>query len=357
MTVQVQTASRSLGGIKPACEALGVSRATYYRHVKPRAQRPRPAPPRKLDMPERGAVLEVLNSERFADQAPAQVHATLLEQGQYLCSVRTMYRVLEENQLVKERRNQLNRPHYTKPELLANAPNELWSWDITKLKGPAKWNYYYLYVILDVFSRYVVGWMLAERESAQLAKRLIAETCDKEHIPADQLTLHADRGSSMKSKLVAQLLADLSVTKTHSRPSVSNDNPYSESQFKTMKYRPDFPQRFGSQQDALAFCRRFFDWYNNEHHHSALRFLTPAQVHRGEAETILARRQTTLDAAHAAHPERFPNGAPRVPGLPREVWINPPQSEDPTEPSSSSDALVRQTTRIEHEPLIALTSN
>lgn len=325
MTTQIVAAAETLGGTKQACDALGLSRATYYRQLQPRPVRQRKQPPRALGEDERAQVLETLNSERFVDQSPAEVSATLIEEGKYLCSLRTMYRVLAAHHQTRERRNQLRHPCYTKPELLATGPNELWSWDITKLKGPAKWNYFYLYVILDVFSRYVVGWMLADRESAQLAKRLIAETCTRQSISENQLTLHADRGSSMKSKLVAQLLADLSVTKTHSRPHVSNDNPFSESHFKTMKYRPDFPSRFGSREDATSFCRGFFDWYNNAHHHSGLHFLTPAQVHQGQASAILARRQATLDRAYAEHPERFPNGAPRVPNLPKEVWINPPK--------------------------------
>jgi putative transposase len=324
VTSRVIEAAAALGGTKQACEALAVARSTYYRQRQPRPQRKRPQPTRALGDEAQAAILETLNSERFVDQSPAQVYATLLDAGEYLCSSRTMYRILEQNQQNRERRDQLRHPQYAKPELLATAPNELWSWDITKLKGPGKWNYFHLYVILDVFSRYVVGWMLAERESAQLAKRLIAETCDKENIRNNQLTLHADRGSAMKSKLVAQLLADLSVTKTHSRPHVSNDNPFSESQFKTMKYRPEFPSRFGSREDALSFCRPFFEWYNNEHHHSGLRFLTPQQVHRGQADIILARRQAALDAAYKKHPERFPNGAPRTLNIPEAVWINPP---------------------------------
>ena len=355
MTEQVQYAASELGGTKAACDALGVSRATYYRQRKPKTKPPRPAPARKLSDTERAIVLETLNSDRFVDQAPAQVHASLLEDGQYLCSTRTMYRILEENEQVKERRNQLRHPHYEKPELLATAPNELWSWDITKLRGPVKWTYYYLYVILDVFSRYVVGWMLAESESAQLARRLIEETCDKESVTPGQLILHADRGSAMKSKLVAQLLGDLGVTKTHSRPHVSDDNPFSESNFKTLKYRPDFPTRFGSMEDALQFCRRFFEWYNERHHHSGIHFLTPAQVHHGEASTVLANRQATLNAAYAAHPERFPHGPPRVRQLASEVWINPPQSA--IHQRETSNVLVRSTTRLNHEALISRPTN
>ena len=272
---------------------------------------------------------EVLNSERFQDCAPRQVYATLLDEATYLCSWRTMYRILAHSDQVRERRNQLRHPSYTKPELLATKPRELWSWDITKLKGPAKWTYYYLYVILDVFSRYVVGWMISERETAELAETFIAETCAKERICPDHLTLHADRGSAMTSKSVAQMLADLGVSKTHSRPHVSNDNPYSESQFKTMKYRPDFPAQFGSLADARAWARPFFEWYNQEHYHSGIGLLTPAMVHYGQAVEKIAAREQVLLAAHEAHPERFVRGIPKPPALPTAVWINPPSVTEP----------------------------
>lgn len=268
-------------------------------------------------------MLTMLNSERFVNVAPAEVYATLLDEGAYLCSTRTMYRVLNAEEQVRERRAQLRHPNYSRPELLATAPNQLWSWDITKLKGPAKWTYYHLYVVMDVFSRYVVGWTLAERESAALASRLLAESIGKQDLNSTELTVHADRGTSMRSKRVAQLLADLGVTKTHSRPYTSNDNPYSEAQFRTMKYRPDFPKQFGSIEDGLAFCRPFFHWYNREHRHHGIALLTPAQVHHGQSESVLADRQRALDAAWVAHPERFPR-PPRVPRLRREVWINPP---------------------------------
>ncbi len=265
-----------------------------------------------------------MHCERFVDKAPAQVWATLLDEGTYLCSIRTMYRILEEHGEVRERRNQRRHPNYTKPELLAEAPNQVWSWDITKLRGPVKWTYYYLYVILDIFSRYVVGWMLAHRESAALAQRLIAESCRKQDIEPDQLTLHADRGSSMRSKPVALLLADLGVTKTHSRPYVSNDNPYSESQFKTMKYCPQFPSRFGSAEDGRLFCGGFFDYYNYEHRHSGIGFMTPADVHYGRAEQLTTARRQILLEAHRTHPERFVRGTPQPPVLPPQAWINPP---------------------------------
>ena len=235
-------------------------------------------------------MLEVLHEPRFADLAPSEVYATLLGEKRYLCSERTMYRVLAENAEVRERRNQLRHPAYTVPELLATRPNELWSWDITKLLGPAKWTYYYLYTILDVFSRYAVGWMVAYRESARLAERLIEETCRRQGILPGQLTIHADRGSSMTSKPVALLLADLGVTKTHSRPHVSNDNPFSEAQFKTLKYRPDFPERFGSIEHARVHCGDFFPWYNPKHHHAGLGYLTPYEVHYGLAEDVIAQR-------------------------------------------------------------------
>ena len=268
----------------------------------------------------------MLNDEPYQDEAPRAVYAALLDQGTYLCSWRTMYRILNEHQLVRERRRQRQHPQYVKPELLATAPNQLWSWDITKLRGPAKWTYYYLYVILDVYSRYVTGWSIAERETAHLAQQLISQTCAKQRIQPAQLTLHADRGRVMKSKPLAVLLADLGVTKTHSRPYVSNDNPYSEAQFKTMKYRPDYPDRFGSLQDARAWARSFFHWYNHEHYHTGLALLPPAIVHYGHAQAVLDQRQHVLQTAFAAHPERFVRGSPRPPSLPTAVWINKPSA-------------------------------
>jgi putative transposase len=277
-------------------------------------------------------VLGVLHEPRFADLAPAEVFATLLEQGRYLCSVRTMHRILAEHEEVRERRNQLRHPSYARPELMATGPNELWSWDITKLKGPAKWTYFYLYVILDVFSRYVVGWMVADRETSALARKLIAETCERQQIKPDTLTIHADRGTSMKSKLVALLMADLGVTKSHSRPHVSDDNPFSEAQFKTLKYRPDFPDRFGEREDARGFCRDFFAWYNNEHHHSGLAMFTPHDVHYGLVDQRVAERQAALDSAYEAHPERFARGRPIVRRPDRQVWINKPQTTPEPEP-------------------------
>jgi putative transposase len=259
------------------------------------------------------------------DKAPAEVYATLLDEEKYLCSERTMYRLLAEHDEVRERRDQLRHPAYTKPELLATGPNQVWSWDITKLLGPAKWTYFYLYAILDIFSRYVVGWMVAHRESAELARRLIQSTCEKQDITPDQLTIHSDRGSPMKAKVVAQLMADLGVTKSHSRPHVSDDNPYSESQFKTLKYRPDFPDRFGSQLDARSFCSAFFHWYNADHRHSGIGLLTPEDVHHGRASAVVEARSAVLARMYELHPERFVRGCPTPPAAPTAVWINPPK--------------------------------
>lgn len=311
-------------GVLAACRALNISRATFYRRRDNRQINPRPIPARALSTEERGAVLDQLNSERFADQSPRQVYAKLLDEGEYLCSVRTMYRILDENQSTRERRNQLKHPHYKKPELLATGPNEVWSWDITKLKGPETWTYHYLYVILDIYSRCVVGWMLADRESADLAKQLIETTIDKQAVQPNQLIIHSDRGPSMTSHSVAQLLSSLGVTKSHNRPHVSNDNPFSESQFKTMKYRPDFPKRFGSYEDALQFCRKFFAWYNNEHYHSGIGLLTPSSLHYGQAAEITTARDETLQSAWEKTPERFVNGLPKSPSIPAAVWINAP---------------------------------
>jgi putative transposase len=322
-------------GIVAACDFLAVARASFYRQrpvlgppasppLGPASPSERAAPARSLSEDERAAVLLVLHEERFQDRSPAAVQATLLDGGQYLCSARTMYRILARQGESRERRDQLVHPAYHKPELLATAPNQLWSWDITKLRGPVKWTYFYLYVILDVFSRYVTGWMIAYREGAELAKQFIEEAIDKHQVPAGQLTIHADRGRVMKSKPVAFLMADLGVTKSHSRPYVSDDNPYSESQFRTMKYRPEFPERFGCIQDSRAFCQQFFQWYNEEHRHSGIALLTPAVVHFGETQAVLANRQVVLDAAYRAHPERFVRHPPKPLPVPSEVWINKP---------------------------------
>jgi putative transposase len=337
-------------GVAPTCRALGVSRSTWYRRQQPPAPRRQREIPRQLSADERQAVLALLHEPRFVDQSPAEVYAGLLDENRYLCSPRTMYRILAEHREVRERRNQLRHPTYAAPELLATRPNELWSWDITKLLGPQKWTYFYLYVILDVFSRYIVGWLIALRESQTLAARLIAETITRQGVEPGQLTLHADRGSSMQSKPVALLLADLGVTKTHSRPHVSNDNPYSEAQFKTLKYRPAFPDRFGSLQHARAYCGEFFDWYNNAHHHSGLAMLTPHDVHHGQAEARLARRAEVLATAYAAHPERFPHGLPQPQALSTGVWINKPSITPPTliagtEPKNDAPGSLRTNDR------------
>jgi len=321
-------------GTRPACRALGAAPATIYRRRRPpepRPRRERTIPARALSESEREAVLGELHSERFVDCSPAQVWATLLDEGRYLASQRTMYRLLAARHgSVTERRDQLTHPPYTAPELLAEGPNEVWSWDISKLKGPAKWTVFYLYVILDVFSRYSVGWTVQHRESAELAKALIAQSVEQQQITRGQLTVHADRGTSMRSKPVAFLLADLGVLKTHSRPYTSTDNPYSEAQFKTLKYRPEFPDRFDSIEHARAFCREFFPWYNHEHRHSGIGLMTPTAVHHGQAKALHAERASVLDAAYAATPERFVRKPPRPPALPTAAWINKPNSEEPT---------------------------
>src|SRR3954453_12133508 len=327
-------------GVRDACEAVGVAQASSYRRHRqsPAPQWPEPVPhrqrrqPRALTAAEQRAILDVLHSDRFVDLAPAEVWATLLDEGVYLGSISTFYRLLRRAGEVRERRRQATHPAKVKPELVANGPNTVWSRDITKLRGPAKWTSYYLYVILDIFSRYVVGWMVASRESAALAEGLIRQTCAKQGIDRDQLTIHADRGSSMTSKPVAFLLADLGVTQSHSRPHVSNDNPFSESQFKTLKYRPDFPGRFGSIEEARLHCQDFFGWYNDEHRHSGLGLHTPADVHYGLAETVRDKRAGVLDAAYTAHPERFVRKPPEPPTILETSWINrPDQPEEDTQ--------------------------
>jgi putative transposase len=323
-------------GTAGACRATGQPRASWYRAHRqsppPRCP-PRPAPrpqPRALDAGERQQVLDVLHDERFWDTAPASVYATLLDEGSYLCSISTMYRLLRQQGETGDRRRHATHPARVKPELVATASNQCWSWDITKLHGPAKWTYYYLYVLLDIYSRYVVGWMVAAREAASLAERLLADAITAQRIEAGQLAVHADRGTSMTSKPVAMLLADLGVTRSHSRPHVPDDNPYSESQFKTLKHTPSFPDRFGSIEDARAFCREFFGWYNHAHRHSGIALLTPADVHHGRASQVISARATVLDGAFTAHPERFVRKPPQPPVLPEAVWINKPV--DPKEP-------------------------
>jgi len=312
--------------IESACRSMGVPRATYYRSEKPAAPRirPRKIHPSSLTPDEKLIVLSELTSDRFCDIAVPEIHATLLDEARYLCSLSTMYRLLHGAKMLQERRRQVARAHYPRPELLATAPNQVWSWDITKLKGPVKWSYFYLYVIMDIFSRYVVGWLVAERENSALACELIEECCTRQNIDKNQLTLHADRGSSMKSKPVAHLLSDLGVTKSHSRPYVSDDNPFSESNFKTLKHRPEFPDRFGSLVDSRGYCRDFFPWYNDEHHHCGIAMLTPADLHYGRGEAVLTARHQTLMAAYQQNPHRFNGRIPKKATLPTEVWINKP---------------------------------
>jgi putative transposase len=321
-----------LGSVRKACQVAGRPQANHYRRHRqsPKPERPvreRKPQPRALSQAERGTVRAVLNSPSFADMAPASIYHELLDEGVHLCSPSTMYRILHAHNEVRERRRQATHPARVKPELVATKPDQCWSWDITKLHGPAKWTYYYLYVIIDIYSRYVVGWLLADAESKELAEKLLADTIAKHHINRAQLTIHADNGSSMASKPVAFLLADLGVTKSHSRPHTSNDNPYSESQFRTLKYRPDFPNTFGSIEDARAFCQHFFKWYNTEHYHSGVAWLHPVDVHYGQAETVRAARAEVLDAAYARNPDRFVNKPPQPAALPTAVWINKPQTE------------------------------
>ena len=339
MIEQAQQLARQVG-VTRACQMLTVPRSSFYRTPhRPRGLPPgsmrRPAPPRALDETQRLEVRNLLNSERFQDQSPRQVWARLLDEGRYLCSWRTMYRILDAFTEVRERRNQLRRPTYAKPELIATAPKQVWTWDISKLRGPAKGLYFYLYVVLDLFSRYVVGWMVAPRETAALAEVLVETTCQRQGISPDQLTLHADRGSPMIAKTMSELLVDLGVIKSHSRPHVCDDNPYSEAHFKTLKYRPDFPDRFGSLADTRGWSRSFFQWYNEEHYHTGLGLLTPATVHYRHHQPVQDQRQEMLDAAFAAHPERFVRGRPTVQPLPEAVWINPPKEQGATPENSS----------------------
>ena len=325
------TAAKELSeeiGVLPACEAMGVSRATFYRERLGKGPAgPRPKPSRALSEGERQAVLDVCHSEEFVDRAPRAIQATLMDRGVYLCSSRTMYRLLDETQEVKERRNQARHPAYVKPELCALAPNQVWSWDITDLKGPVRGSRFKLYVTIDLFSRLVAGWTVQEREDEDLAKEFHRQTFIQHGIQPGDLTLHSDRGPAMISRTVATFLTDLGVTKSHSRPHVSDDNPYSESQFKTLKYSPGFPERFGSIEDARSFCRRYFHWYNHQHRHSGIGMMTPASVHEGRAEEIYVARQAVLDQAFQVHPERFSKGRPKPPKLPEPAWLNPPKKE------------------------------
>jgi putative transposase len=330
----------------PVLRALGLSRASFYRShgkaspcsgsdkassLNPAGEQLCRVAGRALSTQERQNIRDLLYGDEFVDQTPTQVYASLLDRGVYHCSVRTMYRVLEKDGPCQTRTRTKTHPSYEKPEILATRPNQLWSWDITRLKGPSAYSYFQLYVILDVFSRYVVAWMVAERENQELAAQLIDEAITTQKVQPGTLTIHADRGAAMTSKSVGLLFSDLGVTKTHSRPHVSNDNPYSEAQFKTLKYRPQFPHRFGSLQDARTICGKLFRWYNGEHFHSGIALLTPAAVHYGKASEIIAQRQLALDAAYLAHPKRFVNSQPKHPALPEAVWINPP------EPSNNSE--------------------
>lgn len=346
MTRMAESAMR-IFGIKPILGSLGLSVASYYRRKNPRAQNPTESLSgvfRSLTDDEEKTVIEILNQPRFVDRAPAEIFATLLDEDTYICSERTMYRILAKNGQVRERRNQLSHPQYQKPELMATQPNQVWSWDITKLKTTTKFAYLYLHVILDIFSRYVVGWMLAEHENAKLACRLVEETYEKHGIEPGQIALHSDRGSPMKSLSLAQLLATLDVDPSFSRPHVSNDNPFSEAQFKTLKYHPGFPSRFAGMADGLDHCRLFFPWYNNDHRHSGIAYLTPSDVHHGRAQKIIQQRQETLVQAYQAHPERFPRGIPKAKQLPPAVWINPPSlgEANPTVPLIDNEVLPKK---------------
>jgi putative transposase len=316
-------------GVRAACRATGRPQANHYRRHRQSplpvtAKRERKAQPRALSQAERDTVRALLNHPDFADKAPATIYHELLDEGVYVASVATMYRILRAHDEVKERRRQATHPARVKPELIAEHPNRVWSWDITKLRGPAKWSTFHLYVIIDIYSRYVTGWMIADRESAALAEKLLADTIIKQRVDRDTLTIHADNGSSMASKPVAFLLADLGVTKTHSRPHVSNDNPFSEAHFKTLKYRPDFPDQFASIEDARAFCQRFFGWYNHTHRHCGIAYHTPASVHHGQHESVRAARADVLAAAYTRNPERFVRKHPQPPTLPEAAWINKP---------------------------------
>lgn len=319
----------ALATVSAACDCLGLPRPTYYRWQQQAsvndAHHKKKKHPAALSTNEEKAILAILHSPRFIDKSPGEIYHILLDEGCYLCSERTMYRILTAHNEVRERRKQVRHRDYQKPELLAVRANEVWSWDITKLRSNKKWRYYYLYVILDIFSRYVVGWLVADGESSELAKQFIHQTCEKQSIDAGELTLHADRGASMRSKPVAFLLADLGVTKTHSRPYTSNDNPFSESQFKTLKYCPAFPACFHSIEEAKLFCRDFFDWYNNEHRHSGINRLTPASVHYGFADDILKHRNNVLKIAYDKNPLRFKNKLPTAGKLHEAVWINKPE--------------------------------
>ena len=300
------------------------STATRRRSVPARVPAPPRVPVNRLSAAERLEILAVLDAPRFVDLPPIQIYATLLDEGTYLCSISTMYRILAEHAQLVERRRIARHPARTVPELVATGPGQVYSWDITKLAGPAKGVYYDAYVMIDIYSRYIVGVRVHPHESGLLAEQMMRQVFGLHGVPQ---VVHADRGTSMTSKTVAQLLADLEVTRSHSRPRVSNDNPFSEAAFKTLKYAPVFPEAFGSLADARAFCEAFFGYYNHEHRHSGIGLHTPASVHHGTASEIRAYRQATLDAAHATHPHRFGNRRPQAPKLPKAAWINQPTPE------------------------------
>lgn len=330
MIEQAFTALEEVLDTKNACELTGTSRASLYRRRNPKPRPagprlPRPTPPNALTGEERHEVLEILNSYRFADKAPPQVWATLLDEGLYLCSISTMYRLLRAEDGVRERRAQARHPARTIPELVADGPSQVFTWDITKLKGPGPGVVYDLYVMLDIYSRYVVGWRVEHRESAELAADFIATAVARNG--GKPRVVHADRGTSMTSNDVAALLVELQISRSHSRPKVSNDNPYSEAAFKTIKYCPAFPDRFGSLADARAFCEAFFTYYNHEHRHSGIGLHTPASVHFGTADQVRAQRAATLEAAYAANPRRF-HSKPVPPSIPAKAWINDPDKRE-----------------------------
>lgn len=326
----------ALIGRRRACAAVGMARASWYRNRTPRPEPmfgprlPRTSP-RQLADAERDELHELLIDERFVDMAPAEIYATLLDEGRYLASISTMYRELHRRHgAVIDRRCHATHPARTRPELHATGANQVWSWDVTKLRGPAKGDWYFLYWILDVYSRYAVGWTIAANETGAIAERLISDTIATHDVDATRLTIHADRGTQQTSRPVAQLYADLGITRSHSRPRVSNDNPYSEAGFKTFKYRPDFPRCFDSLEHAVAHGDKFFDWYNFDHHHWGLALCTPAQVHHGQVDAVIAHRQHVLDTAYTAHPERFVRRPPIAKRPPDEAWINRPTEEDPS---------------------------
>ena len=325
------SAIEPLLGTKTACAAVGRPRATHYRRARPgrvTQRSPRPAPPNKLRGDEDAQILDVLRSPRFVDHSPAQVYFSLLDEGTYLASESSFYRILRAHDEVRERRRQATHPAKKKPELVAGKPLVVWSWDITKLKGPRRGEYFDLYVVLDIFSRYVVAWCVAPSESGELARALIADAIATHNVPPGQLTIHADRGSSMTSNPVIELYSFLGIARSHSRPHVSNDNCHSESQFKTLKYCPAFPERFGCIEDARVFCSSFFSYYNHDHRHSGIGYHTPASVHYGTAAEVRAQRAETLLGAFAANPVRFGHRRPKPPNLPTVVWINEPTADD-----------------------------